>query len=310
MVITVNLNPNIDRYLKISGFLYGGLNRVLESRDDATSKGINVARVLKTLGETSVCTGFMYEQNGKLAITRLEKENIGHDYVWQTGAMRTNIKLYDDKSGLLTEINEKGVPVSEEHLARLEEKIRIYADKQNIIVFTGSMPPGCPEGFFAEMMKLAAGRGAVCILDAEGGVLREGILSRPYMVKMNTFELSSFAEKKIDSESEIIQECRKITNYGVALIVVSLGAEGAIMTDGRKVFKARGIPIEAISPTGSGDTMVAALVRGIVRSQSMETMLKSASAAATATALCEGTRLMTMELYNSLSNHVIIEELS
>lgn len=309
MIVTVNLNPNIDRYIKLEQFVYGGLNRVLESRDDATSKGINISGVLKTMGIESICTGFMYEENGKPVTERLHREGIKYDYVWQPGYIRINMKVYDAQKGILTEINERGVPVKEEYIELLRNKIIKYAERQSIIVFTGSMPPGCPPDFFAKLIEISNKKGVITILDAEGEVLKQGISKKPYAVKINKAELESFAGRKLKGDGEILEESLKILDNGVHLLLVSLGAEGSILLDGLHVIKAHGIKIKAVSPTGSGDSMVAALIKGILHHAAPEKILRSASAAATATALCEGALLMTTKLYNSMYRRVEIEKI-
>ena len=309
MVLTVNLNPNFDRYVKLSAFTYGGMNRIQETREDATSKGINVARVLHTLGIESVCTGFMYRENGKVISDMLDEENIGHDYVWLPGAVRTNLKLLDLKTGIITEVNDKGVPAREESLQALKEKVLSYANRDSIIVFIGSMPPGCPAGYFAELIGLAKEHGALCALDAEGEVLKAGIASEPYLVKINRHELETLVGAKMETVEQIVEESLKITGGGVKLLAVSLGAEGSILTDGHKVLRAQPLSVTAVSPTGAGDTMLAALVRGIIQNNTLEEMLCGAAAASTATALREGTHLMTMEMHNSLWNQVQIEQI-
>lgn len=309
MIVTVNVNPNIDKYIKLKQFVYGGLNRVLESRDDPTSKGINISGVLNTMGIQSVCTGFMYEENRNLVAERLCREGIGHDYIWQPGSMRVNLKVFDAEKEILTEINERGVPSKEEHIELLKSKILRYAQNQNIMAFTGSMPPKCPADLFAQLIETAKNKGVITILDAEGEVLEKGISKKPYAVKINKVELESFAGKKLNKEDELFEEALKITASGVHFLMVSLGAEGSVFTNGSEVFKARGIKIKAVSPTGSGDSMVAALIKGVLEHDAPEKILRSAAAASTATALCEGTQLMTAQLYNSLYKRVEIEKI-
>ena len=307
MVITVNLNPNMDRTILLNGFTYGGMNRAQNTRDDITSKGVNVSRVLKALGVDSICTGFMVEQNGRALAAALDKETIRHDYIWQPGCMRMNIKMIAD--GQLTEINDRGVPAKPEYLKALNEKIKGYAGDHNIFVFNGSMPPGCPSDYFAELIAWTQQANSCCVLDADGDVLKKGIEQKPYFVKVNKHELENYAGIGLHSEDAILRQSIHIVRKGVKLLLVSRGADGSLLLDEKNIYRAQGIPIDAVSPTGAGDSMVAAIVKSLISGEGPEDMLRSAAAASTATAMCAGTGMMTIELYNSLYNRVKIQKI-
>jgi len=293
----------------VDGFVYGGMNRITEKKDDVTSKGINVSVVLNRLGIGSLCTGFMYEQNGGMALEVLDEEGIPHDYVWQPGSIRINTKVLDTKTSIITEINDKGVPAGEEYITALKEKVLSHARAGDTIVTIGSMPPGCPLTLFAELIAEAGKKGIRCVLDAEGEILKKGVAAHPFFVKINRFELETLTGKSIKSDAEIVTECEKIIDSGVKLIAVSLGAEGAVISDGKKAFKAEAMRIKPKSPTGAGDSMLAGILAASIKNCPLDELLKNGASAATATVLCEGTELMTRELFDSILNDVVIHKL-
>jgi 1-phosphofructokinase len=309
MVITVNLNPNIDRLIKVDGFIYGGMNRILEKKDDVAGKGLNACIVMKRLGVDVLLMGFMYEQNGSMAVEKLEMEGVLHDFVWQPGSMRLNTKLLDIKTSVITEINDRGVPATEEAIRALKEKLLSRAKKGDYIAVNGSMAPGCPPSLFAEIIAEANKKGIRCALDAEGESLIKGTAARPYLVKVNRFEFETLTGKAMKTDDDIVTECRRLVDTGVGMVAVSLGAEGAVISDGKNAYRAEALRIQPRSATGAGDSMLAGILAGLIQNRPPEDLLRMGTAAATATVLCEGTELATRELYESLLKKVVTAKL-
>ena len=109
MITTVSLNPCIDRTVKVKQFTYGGMNRVFSARSDAGGKAINVAVSAAKLGLAAGCIGLLYKENGRMFENKLLANGCACDFVWLEGSVRTNIKLQDESTGQVTEINESGM---------------------------------------------------------------------------------------------------------------------------------------------------------------------------------------------------------
>jgi 1-phosphofructokinase len=122
-VVTVTLNPCFDRQMLIPSFVHGGMNRVVSTRTDAAGKGINVSAALKSLGVASLCTGFNYTENGAFTEDYLDGLGIAHDFVQVEGAVRVNIKLVEQDTSVMTEINQPGAFVPQEKIDELIRKV-------------------------------------------------------------------------------------------------------------------------------------------------------------------------------------------
>ena len=145
MIVTVTLNPAVDKTLLVRGFAVGKTNRVEIERLDPGGKGINVAKALRQLGCPVTALGFVAGTNGRFILRALEALEIPADFVDVEGETRVNLKITDPEEGTETEINESGFTVGPGHLERFKEKLGAYASRAKIVVFSGSLPPGAPQ---------------------------------------------------------------------------------------------------------------------------------------------------------------------
>ena len=113
MIITVSMNPAIDKTVEVSRLLPGGLNRILKVEYDAGGKGINVSKTIRELGGESIATGFLGGNAGKTIENVLNERNIQNDFIWVDGETRTNTKVFEE-NGEVTELNEPGPIIGEE----------------------------------------------------------------------------------------------------------------------------------------------------------------------------------------------------
>ena len=154
-IVTVTLNPSIDKSISIDTIVPYGLNRVINSRTDPGGKGINVARVLKNFGVDVTALGLIAGSQGKLLTDYLKRMEIKTDFLEIDGETRTNLKILNNSVNRITEINETGVCVTPDDLNRFREKYKIYAEQSDVIVLSGSLPPGISQDFYAECISIA-----------------------------------------------------------------------------------------------------------------------------------------------------------
>ncbi|MDR3240142.1 MAG: 1-phosphofructokinase family hexose kinase [Clostridiales bacterium] len=291
MAVTVTLNPCFDRTLAVSGFHHGGVNRVLQSRQDMGGKGINVSAALKALGLPTICLGFHFEDGAEALENMLESQNIPGDFVLCPGAVRVNTKIFEQDTGVMTELNERGAAVSRDRLEALLEKARAYAQTHPFFVISGSVPPGTPADFYQTLIKTIreANPAAFVALDAEGSLLLNGLKARPQMIKPNRFELESLVGTRLDSRAEILQKCRELIGEGVQLVCVSLGGDGAVIASAESAYFSPPMKLNVKSLHGAGDNMLAGACKGILENRTLEDILRCAAAAAAGSLEREGT---------------------
>jgi len=309
MLVTVTLNPCIDRLAEVPSFTYGGMNRVTSSRSDAAGKGINVAVAYGHLGGESLCTGFHYETGSELITDLLDAEGIPYDFTRVPGTVRTNFKIHDHATGQTTEINESGCPVGEEAIAALTRKIGSLANEADTMVFSGSVPPGVPADIYRTLIGIARKAGTRCVLDAQGQLLRTGIEAGPVLIKPNLYELESTFGLKINDTAEIVTAARRIMEKGVSMVAVTLGSAGAAIVNRDEAWYAPAIPVEIGGLCGAGDSAVAGFCRALDEALSLADILRYGVAAATASVTLPGTLLCTREDFDRYLEQAVIEPL-
>ncbi len=292
-VVTVALNPSIDKTVTVKEFVPYGLNRVEHSQVDPGGKGINVARVLKSFGVHATAAGFLAGHTGKLLQNFLAQDGIDSDFMEVQGETRINIKIFDRKVKRITEVNESGCVVSAEELSKFQERFRELCGEARIAIMTGSLPPGIPDDVYAQFIETAKTAGAQTILDADGEALKKGIASQPFAIKPNIHELEALAGRPLATQQDVLAFGRKLVQDGIGLVIVSMGADGAIVLNEDEAYKTDPWKIQVKSATGSGDSMVAALAAALMRGASLSDIARAATAAGTVTASKPGTQLCT-----------------
>jgi 1-phosphofructokinase len=289
-IITITLNPAIDKTVEIENLKTGEVNRLSSVRLDAGGKGINVSKVVKSLGGESKALGFLAGKNGEYIKGYLDSLEIENNFVFVSGETRTNMKIIDRVKNENTDINEPGSPISVEDLIELDERIFSEVKEDSILVFSGSIPAGIPKNIYHTWIKKAKELGAKTILDADGVLLKEGVQAGPYLVKPNIHELESFYNEKLESTEDVIKVAKRFFEYGVEKIVVSLGGDGGLFIDKDNVIHAKGLKVPVRSTVGAGDSMVAALAVAMEREYSLEDTVILSSAASAANVMTSGTQ--------------------
>ena len=309
MITAVCLNPSIDHTLRIDGFEYGGLNRVRASRFDAGGKGVNVAVAVSALGYPAECVGFMYRESARLFETRLIQSGASCDFAWREGSARTNLKVFDAGRGVVTEFNESGRPVDKDDLAQMTQRIVHRAEHAECLVLSGSMPPGCPKDYYAQILRALAGKECRCVLDADGEALREGIKARPWLIKPNRAELEALTGRALTDVASVRVAAREIVAQGVSVVAVSMGAQGALIADAREAFYAPALKVPVRSTVGAGDAMVAGLAVGFATGAALCDAFGMGMAAASAMCMTEGSAALSRADYMPLVSSVQLERI-
>lgn len=274
-------NPSIDRTVEVADFAPGGTNRILAERSEGAGKGVNVAVAARRLGMETACVGLLPRRGGDPVRNRLANEGVQVCFVTTPGTTRVNLKIRDKSRRIITELNEPGVAIGAERLAKARAEAIRWASVSAYLVLTGSLPPGCPPDFYAELM------GEVpltcrCVLDASGDVLAGALRAKPFLVKPNLQELERARGRALDTSEDIRDAALWLIEAGAQHAAVSLAGEGALLTDGKRVLFASAAPVPVRSSAGAGDAMVAGLIAGFRESGGLEHVLRRGVAAAAA----------------------------
>lgn len=285
MIITVTLNPAVDKVMVIKDFRAGSVNRASDIMQEAGGKGINVSKTISSLGGKSKALGILAGDSGSFIEKSVKAMSIDSDFIYVPGETRTNVKISDPFNNQVTDINEPGPTVSTEDIERLSSKLFGTLCKDDILVLTGSAPQGVNKDIYQLWIKEAKKNGVRCVLDADGELLQYGVEAGPFLAKPNIHELERLFAIKTQNMDEVIELARKLLQKGTKMVAVSCGEKGAVFVTEAWVAVVEGLSIEVKSTVGAGDAMVAALSYGLHEGLAAEEMIKLAVASGTATVM-------------------------
>ncbi|HEY3267686.1 MAG TPA: 1-phosphofructokinase [Armatimonadota bacterium] len=282
LALTVTPNAALDKTYLVDHFAVDRIHRPHEFTSTAGGKGINVARVLHTLGAQAVATGFLAGHIGREVRESLREEGITDGFVDVDGETRLCIKVMDTAARTQTEINEPGPVIDERAAKRLQERFEALLPDCRWVVVAGNLPPGLPPEWCANLIRAAKSRGLRTALDTSGEPLRLGLAAAPDVVKPNAAELSEALGREIETVGEAAEAGRELLKMGVHTAAITLGRCGAVAVDATGAWYAQPPEVEFKSAVGSGDAFLAALVLALDEGRNCADALRYATAAGAA----------------------------
>jgi len=283
MITTVTLNPMLDKTVSVASIRRGAISRAQHVGMIVGGKGINVSRQLRLLGDETVATGFLGGEIGTLIERLLDEEGIPRAFV-RTGGMTREGVTYLEPDGTQTSVFEPPGTVTEGDVERLLAECTLLAARSTWMVCSGSSPAPAADDVFRILIAACRAKGISVALDSYGKALERGIGSVPDFLKPNKEEFEQTFGTVIRGESDLVKAARAL---------VTRGARYALVTDGPRPFAAADAdgawlvtppPVTAVNPTGSGDSMVAGILHGLVGSRSFADCLAFGAAAGAANA--------------------------
>ena len=303
MIYTVTLNPSIDYVINLEHLNIGNVNRVNDEHVYPGGKGINVSRILRTLGHDNVATGFVSDFTGDFIINSLYDLNVKSDFIkLDNGFTRINVKI---KSNEETEINGSGPHISDEKLNKLFDKFSKLKEG-DILVLAGSIPSTLKENLYEKIMVYIKEHNVKVVVDATKNLLLNVLKYNPFLIKPNNHELEEIFNVKLEGMADVVTYGEKLQEMGARNVLVSMGKDGAILiTEDKEVFISNVPNGKVINSVGAGDSMVAGFISGYINSNSYEEALRLGAASGSATAFSSD--LATKELIDKLITEIKVE---
>jgi len=305
---SVTLNPAIDETVVLDTLRPGEVHRARGVSFHAGGKGINVASCLADWVFAPItATGILGASNAGVFEALFAAKKIRDEFVRVAGETRTNIKLSHD--GDTTDINLPGLEVDDIAVAKLREVIFATADAESLVLLAGSVPAGVSETIYAELIAVLNALGAVVVLDTSGAPLNAALRVNelPYCIKPNRAELEAFCARELPTDADLIEASRALNARGVALVVVSLGAEGSLYVSGAQVLHAKLPVIRTASTVGAGDAMVAGIIAALSENAPLERIARLATAFAAGKLGQAGPNLPDKKIIEDLAEQVTIK---
>jgi 1-phosphofructokinase len=282
MIVTLTLNPSVDRTVGVDTLVVGEVHRATSSRIDPGGKGINVTRALSANGTHSVAVYPSGGPEGALMERLLDQAGIHRSAVPVQLPIRMNITVVDP-AGVTTKLNEPGPRLSAAEVAQIravtEGQLRKGADW---LVVSGSVPPGVDPGVYGDLVRLGRSTGARVAIDTSGRTLAAAVAAGPDLVKPNREELAELLDSDLTTLADVRDGARRLIDRGIGAVLVSLGRDGALLVTPDAVAHASG-KATPVSTVGAGDCTLAgflhANVHGAAPADSLAEAVRWGSAA-------------------------------
>ena len=260
MIVTVTPNPALDLTYHVDAFEAGESLRVDGALVRAGGKGVNVARVARQAGERSLAIAAVGGATGREFTDELTASGLENVLVRASGATRRSVAIVDRSTGETTIMNERGAAVTAADRAGLTSAVRTSLADARCLVVSGSLPPGMPNTFCADLVRAAHDTGIPIVVDAVEEALVAAARAGADVVKPNRAEL-----RATTGLTDPIAGARVLLDHGALLALVSLGADGMLAVTPHGALHARmPRPLDG-NPTGAGDAAVAAVAVSISR---------------------------------------------
>lgn len=307
MILTITLNPCIDKSSKVNTIKPESKLRCEEVVNEPGGGGINVSKALQKLDTASVALFPAGGHNGNMLCSLLKEQGILFHAVDTEVETRENWVVLETSTNNQFRFTFPGKAVKEETIKIMVDQIRAFAP--TYVIASGSLPPGLPDYFYGLIVKSAASVGAKCIVDTSGTALQALKGKHAYLIKPNIGELCKMLNVDWLDKEEVPHAAQQAIRDGFSeIIVVSMGPAGAWLVSNEKKYFVAAPSVEKKSTVGAGDSMVAGIIHMLQKKQSLKNALAFGVACGTAATMNEGTQLFNRndveKLYSSIYEQV------
>lgn len=308
-IITVTLNPAVDKYSEVEKLAAGPKLRCGEPEFHAGGGGINVARAVSELGGDATAYWMGGGVFADLLARLLDEVGVAHRALTIADTMRENTIIYEQASDQQYRFCLPGATPTDQEIDACRRQLRELDPQPDYLVFSGSLPPGVSDDLYAVLADSAPPDTRV-ILDTHGEPLRLGLQSSSvYLIKPNIRELGQVAGRDVEDDSQICEVARSLIGQGSCQIVMtSLGSGGAVVTtaDDNEFIRAPTVHIR--SKVGAGDSTVAGVVKALADDRPLKDAVRFGVAAGAAAVMTPGTELCRRDDVERLYQEVLDQE--
>jgi 1-phosphofructokinase family hexose kinase len=288
-LVCVAANPSIDRFFEVERFVPGAIHRPTLSVAVPGGKGLNAARAAYALGADLVAVAILRGHAGRWIEEALAEHGLRLRAAWAKGETRTCVSIRDPATDGLTEIYDRGEPLSPSDWGAMEVLVaEELAAGGEMVTISGGIPPGVDDEAIARICRVTRDARARTLIDIHGSALRRALAESPWVVKINDVEAGELLGAPVESDDSAVQAARELRARGASIAIVTRGAAGAIASsvDGEYRLRPPGLP--GSYAVGSGDAFLGGLSTALVGGRSLVEALALAGGAAAANALVPG----------------------
>ena len=309
-IICVTPNAALDRTMVVPDFAIGRISRIEGAIAVPGGKGLNVARAIKILGGKPLAMGLLGGHTGRMVAALMAEDGYDAKWTYFDGETRT-CTIIVNQDGASTVINESGRITPPDWRALAADICRAAErDDVNTVCLCGSIPLGAPGNAPFGLVTRLKAMGARVWVDSSKASLAKAIEAKPFAIKVNREEIAAALAIRLCGTREIISAAGSLIAEGVNVVVVSLGAEGALLVTDDVIVKATPPAIQPVDPVASGDCLHAGIVTALADEKDIGEALRCGVAAGTVNALYAGGAQFPYEHYQKILRDTRIETLS
>jgi 6-phosphofructokinase 2 len=295
-IFTLTLAPSLDSATVTEQIYPEGKLRCSSPVFEPGGGGINVARAIAHLGGHATAIFPVGGATGHHLRALLIEEQVTVDTAETKDWTRQNLHVHTESTGEQYRFVMPGAALSDEEFEQLEQKA-LAIPKGDILVISGSLPPGVAVKKLCQLVKAAQEKGIRCIVDSSGEALAATLkLGNIELVKPNQKELSALVQRELTQPDDVRAAAQHLVDSGQAKrVVVSLGPQGALAVDAHECVHVVPPPVKSQSTVGAGDSMVGAMTLKLAERAPLLDIVRYGVAAGSAATLNKGTRLCSLE---------------
>lgn len=295
-VLCLTMNPSVDLSTDTERVVPTHKLRCSETLHDAGGGGVNVARVLTRMGGRCSALCPAGGSSGQWLQARMAQEGLDGQFLPIAGETRVSFTVHEHSTGAEYRFVMPGPALTEAEWQGSLDRLAQAPAFPDLLVASGSLPPGVPVDFYARLARLCRERGARMVLDTSGPALAAALEEGVYLVKPNLRELAELSGRTLDTPEQWQGAARELVERSQAeVLALTLGHLGALLVTRDAMWSAAPLDIRVASAVGAGDSFVGGMVWALQQHQPLEEAFAWGVAAGSAALLSVGTGLCCME---------------
>jgi 1-phosphofructokinase family hexose kinase len=294
LIITLTINPSVDRNLCVDRLVFEDRAYILSSSDSAGGRGINASRVLNCYGAKTLAIATSGGAQGERFEKLQAKLGFPIKLVRISREIRTNFTV-TDRQGLAIKMNEPGPLITPEELKKIEKTVDSRLADASWLMLCGSIPPGVSSDFYTKLIRRAREHKVKVLLDTDGNALLHGVEAGPTVVTPNQQEAERLLNRALITRAHFVEAATRIKAMGAESVLLSLGSRGVVAINEKQVMEVLPPRIDAVSPLGAGDALAAAYVWATTKKKDFADCVRWGVAAGTASARLPGLEFADLE---------------
>jgi 6-phosphofructokinase 2 len=309
LVLTLTINPAVDRTITVDRLVFEDRGYILDRAEAAGGRGINASQVIHQFGGKTMALLTSGGENGAKMEASLGRMGFPYQIVRVRQETRTNFTI-SDRQGLTVKLNEIGAPLEPHEINQIRDAVNTHLKKARWLMICGSLPPGVPPHFLCEVIQMAKKHDVKTLLDSDGEALVHAIECKPTVITPNQPEAERLLGRALITRTQCLEAIERIKGMGAESVILSLGSRGAIGYGPDGIFEALPPRIEAVCPIGAGDALAAAFVWSFDKKKTFQEALRWAVAAGTAKTLLPGIEFPTLDQTRAVHKQIELRRAS